>query len=122
MIYIIKEELKDLILDGISTEELNSKYDYSRITNMSGMFYDCKSLETIPLLDTSQVKYMNSMFSGCKSLREIPFLDTSNVTNMNAMFSGCESLETIDPDLFPLYDFSEVKSNKLRKKYPEIYI
>ena len=54
-IEITKYQLRDLILEGISTEELNSKYDYSSISDMTYMFADCKSLKTIPLLDTSNV-------------------------------------------------------------------
>ena len=165
-----KYELRDLILDGITTEELNSKYDYSSITNMSYMFNACKSLKTIPLIDTSNVtnmKYMFSfchsletiplidtsnvtnmigMFENCKSLETIPLIDTSNVTSMNGMFYRCESLETIplldtskvtcmsymfkgcdnliniDPFNFHLYDFSTIKNELFRKKYPELFI
>ena len=32
------------------------------------------------------------MFSNCKSLTTIPLLNTSNVTNMSSMFYGCDSL------------------------------
>ena len=46
-IKISKVELKQLILQGISSKELNFKYDYSDITNMSGMFSGCSSLEYI---------------------------------------------------------------------------
>lgn len=59
------------------------------------MFKGCKSLITIPQLDTSKVIYMSDMFSGCVSLKTIPQLDTSNVTNMERMFYNCISLEKI---------------------------
>jgi len=60
VIKIDKQQLKQLILDGKSTEE----YDYSEVTDMSYMFRDCKSLTTIPLIDTSNVTDMRYMFSG----------------------------------------------------------
>ena len=141
-----KNELRDLILDGITSEELNSKYDYSSITDMSYMFSDCESLKTIPLIDTSNVRNMKYMFSVWHSLETIPLLDTSKVTNMIGMFYRCESLETIplldtskvtcmsymfygcdnliniDPFNFHLYDFSTIKNELFRKKYPELFI
>jgi len=61
MIKINKAELRDLILDGISSKELNSKYDYSAITDMSYMFNTCSSLKTVPLFDTSNVTDMQLM-------------------------------------------------------------
>lgn len=67
----------------------------SNVTNMSNMFYNCKSLITIPQLDTSKVTSMNRMFARCSSLTSIPELDTSKVTNMNEMFNSCSSLTSI---------------------------
>jgi len=83
-----------LILNGITSEELNTKYDYSG-TNMNFMFHMCTSLKSIPLFDTSNVKSMCHMFDGCTSLKSIPLFDTSNVTDMNGMFNSCESLEIV---------------------------
>ena len=141
-----KHKLRDLILDGITTEELDSKYDYSSITNMSYMFFGCKLLNTIPLLNTSNVTNMRYMFYGChslktihlidtsnvtnmigmfencRSLETIPLLDTSNVTNMKYMFYGCDNLINIDPYNFHLFDFSIIENELFRKKYPELFI
>ena len=77
----------------------------SSVTDMSGMFYYCSKLTTIPQIDTSKVTYMNSMFSSCSSLTTIPQLDTSNVTNMSSMFQTCQKLTTI-----PQLDTSNVTS------------
>ena len=77
--------------------------DMSKVTNMNHMFYDCKSLTTIPLIDTSNVTNMNQMFYDCKSLTTIPLIDTSKVTSMQSMFLNCKSLTTI-----PLIDTSKV--------------
>ena len=75
----------------------------SNVTNMGGMFSQCKNLTTIPLLDTSKVTNMGSMFEGCKNLTTIPQLNTSSVTDMNWMFNYCSNLTTI-----PLLDTSNV--------------
>jgi len=55
-----KEKLRDLILEGITSKELNSKYDYSSITDMS-----------VPSLDTSNCLSMKDMFRVCDNLSEI---------------------------------------------------
>ena len=77
--------------------------DTKDITNMNGMFYDCKGLTTIPLINASNATTMVSMFSGCNSLTSVPQLDTSKVTNMNYMFADCRNLQSI-----PLLDTSNV--------------
>ena len=69
------------------------------------MFNNCKSLTTIPLLDTSSVTNMEGMLSSCDVLTSIPQFNTSNVTNTRNMFSGSKSLTTI-----PLLDTSKVKN------------
>ena len=45
------------------------------VTNMMGMFLECKVLEYLDLsnFDTSNVKYMNCMFNECHKLKEFPF-------------------------------------------------
>lgn len=67
----------------------------SNVTNMYRMFYNCKSLITIPQLDTSKVTTMNEMFNSCSSLTSISQLDTSNVTSLFSMFGGCSKLIAI---------------------------
>ena len=87
-------------LTNLTTIENMSNLDTSNITDMSGMFFGCESLQNIDLtgLDTSNVTNMLSMFYGCASLKNIDLteLDTSKVTNMSGMFFGCESLQNID--------------------------
>lgn len=80
---------------GTSVDGLISYSDTSNVTNMSGMFYKCLNLTTIPQLDTSNVTNMSSMFSRSSSLETIPQLDTSRVINMDYMFEECVSLRTI---------------------------
>ena len=80
---------------GTSVDDLISYSDTSNVTNMSGMFYKCLNLITIPQLYTSNVTNMSSMFSRCSSLETIPQIDTSRVINMEYMFEECGSLRTI---------------------------
>ena len=74
------------------------------ITNMSDMFYNCTSLNTLPDIsewDTKNVNNMSYMFSGCRGLISLPDIskwNTENVTTMSYMFSNCISLKTL-PDI-----------------------
>jgi hypothetical protein len=51
---ITKEQLRDKILNN---EDIRG-IDYSHITDMSTMFYNCKSLKKIPELDIKCNKYV----------------------------------------------------------------
>ena len=81
---------------GTSLDNVLKSLDFSKVTNMNGMFYHCENLTTIPLLNTSSVTNMSYMFYGCFSLTSIPQLDTSKVTNMDNMFNRCFKLKKID--------------------------
>ena len=45
-----------------------TKFDTSKVTDMSDMFYGCKELQTLDVsnFDTSQVIYMSDMFGECR--------------------------------------------------------
>ena len=83
--------------------EILSQCDFSKVTDMSDMFYNCLNLTTIPQLDTSKVTNMYSMFGSCPKLTTIPSLNTSKVTDMRYMFTGCSNLTMI-----PQLDTSQV--------------
>ena len=76
-----------------------SKFDTSNVTNMYNMFNNCKYLTSLDLStwDTTKVTDMSWMFSNCSSLTslDISGWDISNVTDMNYMFNKCGSLKTI---------------------------
>jgi surface protein len=82
-------------------------FDTSNVTNMGGlsqgMFERCTSLKSVPLFDTSSVTSMLSMFDSCTSLQSVPLFNTSNVTNIGRMFANCTSLKSV-----PLFDTSNV--------------
>ena len=65
----------------------NEKIDY--------MFYNCKSLTDVSIINTSNITEMGSLFSGCTSLTNVPLMDTQNVISMSFMFDRCNLLTTI---------------------------
>lgn len=77
--------------------------DFSNVTDMSNMFYECDNITTIPLIDTSNAITMLSMFAYCGNITTIPSINTSNVTEMRNMFYDCRKLTSI-----PLIDTSKV--------------
>ena len=74
------------------------------ITDMSNMFSECKSLESMGNIlkwNTNNVSNMSCMFFNCKlltSLPDISKLKTRNVTNMSYMFFNCKNVEKL-PDI-----------------------
>ncbi|BDR57970.1 BspA family leucine-rich repeat surface protein [Xylocopilactobacillus apicola] len=84
----------------LTTIEGLERLDTSEVTNMYGMFWECKSLTNLNVtnFDTSSVTNMNSMFSGCRSLTDIDVthFNTSNVYSMQGMFENCSSLTSLD--------------------------
>ena len=79
--------------------------DTSGVTNMSGMFAHCESLETIALpanFITSGCTDTSNMFIDCLALKTLTGFEsgtsqtTSNVRNMSNMFLGCKSLSALD--------------------------
>ena len=63
-----------------------SRFDTSRVKDMSWMFYDCQNLEHLDLssFDTQNVTNMKFMFYNCNALQDINThgLNTANVTNI----------------------------------------
>ena len=81
-----------------------SNFNTSNANNMSYMFNNCASLNSLTGIskwNTTNVKDMNSMFKECYSLNSLPDIskwDTSNVDDMSYMFWGCASLNSL-PDI-----------------------
>lgn len=95
-----------------SLEELNlSEITLSYAVNMSSMFSGCRALQMLDCssVDTSAAENMDFMFAGCSSLGELDLssFDTSSVSSMTGMFSGCDSLRSVDLSSF---DVSNVRS------------
>lgn len=72
-----------------------AKWNTSNVVDMSGMFYGCDKLTTVPLFDTSNACTMSGMFYGCGKITTIPEFDFSNVTDLGNFFTNCSNLKTI---------------------------
>lgn len=77
--------------------------DTSTVTDMTNLFGNCNSLESVPLFDTSSVTSMDYMFQYDGTLTSIPQFNTSSVTRMQGMFRSCYALRSV-----PLLDMSNV--------------
>ena len=81
-----------------------SKFDASEVEDMTYMFQDSSSLESINFgnFNTSKVKSMSCMFYGCSSLTNLDLssFDTSKVTVMRLLFFGCSSLTSLNIENF----------------------
>lgn len=74
------------------------KFNTSKVTTMKNMFQGHSLLESLDLSkwDISKVTDISAMFSNCTALSSIVGIsnwDLSNATNFNSMFSKCTSLE-----------------------------
>ncbi len=89
---------------GKTTSMNLGNLDTSKVTYMSGMFYECSSLPSLDVsnFDTSNVISMDSMFYKCSSLTslDVSNFDTSNVKYLSVMFDGCTSLTSLDVSNF----------------------
>ncbi len=100
---------------------LPNNFVTSNVINITSMFHECSSLETIDLshFDTKNVKYMAALFRGCSSLKtiDISSFDTSSLMDeanqssyggygIVGMFYGCSSLTSLDLSNF---DTSHIK-------------
>ncbi len=108
-------DASDMFQDCINLTEINFNGSFTTryITNMSGMFYNCRKLGALDLMDfdTSNVTDMSFMFAQCEQLDTITIstaaFDTSNVTDMSYMFFDCRSLED--------WPFSTIVTPKVKK-------
>ena len=83
-----------------------SKFDFSKVKNMTFLLRNCKNLEKINFgnINTSSVVNMRGLFYNCLALTSLNIsnFDTSLVTNMESMFYKCSSLTSIDVSNFNL--------------------
>ena len=86
--------------ENLTSIQFNGCLDTSRVTDMSGMFYCCESLQELDAtsFDTGNVTNMGSMFDSCGRLTRLDLssFDTRRVTNMAGLVSGCHTLEYLD--------------------------
>ena len=81
-----------------------SAFNLSNVTDMEGIFWDCRSLTSLDVsnFDTSSVTNMSRMFQGCYRLTNLNVsnFDTLNVTDMKGVFWDCRSLTSLDVSNF----------------------
>ena len=88
----------------LTTSDDISKLNIYNVSNISNMFYNCKSLSKLPDLskfNTYNVLDMSSVFYNCNSIKSLPDISqwsTDNVINMNKMFYNCSLLKSL-PDI-----------------------
>ena len=90
--------------------------DVSETIDISGMFKNCTSLETINIkcLNTQNVLFANSLFENCLNLTEIDMtnMDFCTAINMSAMFKDCQNVESIKlPNTRDVEDLSHMFEN-----------
>ena len=88
-----------------SLQSLNlSSFNTAAVTNMSSMFRNCYSLQSLNLssFNTAAVTNMSSMFYNCSSLQSLNLssFNTAAVTNMSSMFQNCYSLQSLNLSSF----------------------
>ena len=120
MISIGCSELKKIVKSGISSDDLNTRYDYSRVTDMSYLFAGENRLEEIPFLITSNVRNMSGMFFDCHSLLSVGRMDVSNVIATDHIFHNCFCLGEFNPYDFPGFNFSRLSNPWVQLYYPEL--
>ena len=99
----------------ISLDSLDlSSFNTENVTNMSLMFFNCKSLASLDLssFNTKSVTDMSNMFLLCTSLDSLNLssFNTENVTDLSGMFSGCTSLTSLDLSSFNTENVTNMRS------------
>ena len=81
-----------------------SKWNINNITDMSGLFFKCKSLSSLPDIskwNINNVTGISCLFCECQSLSSLPDIskwNTNKATDMSYIFYNCKSLSSL-PDI-----------------------
>ena len=85
---------------SIENIEMSELVGTEKLTNIMGMFYDCRCLKSVDVsnLNVSNTTNFTRIFLNCRKLKYINLSawDTSNVTTFLSMFEGCSRLEVVD--------------------------
>ena len=89
----------------IEQVKFDKSFAQARPTTCCRWFYNCSKLKNFTgfeNLNTSEVTNMTEMFYGCRSLTTLDLnsFNTQKVTDMTEMFYGCRSLTTLDLNSF----------------------
>ena len=84
---------------NLETIKFGKKFDTSKVTEISYMFYNCAKLKNLDtrVLNTLNVKYMRAVFFGCSGLQVVDLsnFDTTNVIGMSKLIEGCTNLKAV---------------------------
>lgn len=90
-----------------------SNLDTSKFTDMSYMFYGCKSISNIDVSrwNVGNVTDMNGLFYGCTSLNSLNIegWNTSSVSNMNNIFNGCNSITSLNVNNWDISNVAKIE-------------
>ena len=104
-------------MTSISFSEL---FDFSYVTNMNRMFYDCQNLKNIDLsgINSQNLENMEYMFYQNLELNSIDLseLESSKVSDASNMFENCISLKSIDISNF---NSINIEINEMFKGIPD---
>lgn len=108
-------DMSRMFMNCYSLQTLDlSSFNTEKVMDMSEMFSACKLLDSLDLtgFDTANVRTMESMFRGCCA---VPVLDlhhfnTENVTTMNSMFLACYQLKNLDISNFDTASVTSMSS------------
>ena len=94
-------DMSSMFYNCKSLSSLNlSKFNTAKVENMAFMFYNCESLSSLTLskFNTAKVTDMSYMFYNCNKLYSLNVtnFNTANVENMIYMFSYCQKLTSLD--------------------------
>ena len=111
--YNTNNEAVDNRFSQIVSIELGNSFDTSDVTDMFGMFSNCKALTNLNLgnnFSTQNVTNMALMFSHCTSIKTLTLsnFDTSKVTDMEYMFFDCTNLRSLDLTSFSFQNDVEI--------------
>ena len=87
--------MQQLFFNFFALQKVTLPSNLGNIGNLGSMFQLCRSLKTIPLIDTSNNTEFGNFFNGCVSLQEIPLINTSKGLTFNSMFNSCFVLKSI---------------------------
>ena len=98
-------DMTRMFYNCISLESLDlSTFNTTNVTDMTGMFYNCNALTSLNVSNfkTNNVTFMSGMFEGCSALTSLNLssFNTMKVADISSMFSGCESLTSLDVSKF----------------------
>ena len=89
---------------ALKTVKFGKNLNFSGVTTMTKMFYNCSSLEELDLsmFDTSSVTSLANTFERCSNLKTLNLSgwNTENVTTMSQTFRDCPNLQELNLSSF----------------------